>query len=211
MSLGVPRRFRYDCCDFITPSSPVKALVDFFPVLAFFVAYMVFGQDIYLATKVFMAATLLQIVYLLIRRQPITLMHKAVAVIAFGLGGLALFLHNPIFIKWKPTVANWLIAAVFLGSQYYGEKPMVQRVFEQVAQMDARSWRQLNWAWVIFSVFLGALNLYVVYNFSELFWVKFKLFGLIGLSFAFGIAQVFWIMSRSSSAEANSADSTGVK
>ena len=189
----------------------MKALVDLFPVVAFFGTYMVFGQDIYLATKVLMAATALQIAYLLVRRQTLTFMHKAVAVIAFGLGGLALVLHNPLFIKWKPTVANWLIAGVFLGSQYYGEKTMVERMFDQVAQLDARNWRKLNWAWVIFSVFLGALNLYVVYSFSEVVWVKFKLFGLIGLSFAFAIAQMIWIFSKSQREQPDPADSSGAQ
>ena len=190
---------------------PVKALFDFFPVVAFFITYVAFGQDIYLATKVMMAATLLQVSYLLVRRQPITFTHGASAFLAWGLGGLALALHNPLFIKWKPTVAYWLFAVAFLGSQYFGaKKPLLQRALGEAATLEPRDWRQLNVAWVIFFAFLGLLNLYVVYNFSEAFWVKFKLFGALGLTLAFSIAQGVWIAMRSAPEHPDSADKSSV-
>jgi len=190
----------------------VKALFDFFPIVAFFAAYFAFGQDIYLATKVMMGATALQIGYLLVRRHPIGFPHAANAFFAFGLGGLALVLHNPLFIQWKPTIANWVIAAAFLSSQLIGEKkPLMQRAFGEIAHLEDRDWRRLNVAWIVFSLFLSFLNLYVVYNFSEAFWVKFKLFGLIGLSLAFSIAQTVWIFQRSTAVEPDSADESGAR
>ena len=189
----------------------MKALFDFFPVLAFFVAYMAFGRDIYLATKVMMAATFLQIAYLLVRRRPISFTHISSAVLAWGLGGLALALHNPLFIKWKPTVAYWTFAAFFLGSQYIGEKPLLQRALGHAAQLDALNWRRLNFAWVVFFVFLGALNVYVIYNFSEEFWVKFKLFGGIGLTLVFSLAQGVWIATKSTPEQPESPDGSGVR
>jgi intracellular septation protein len=188
----------------------VKALFDFFPVVAFFAAYMAFGQDIYLATKVMMAATLLQVLYLLARRQPITFTHAASAFLAWGLGGLALALHNPLFIKWKPTVAYWLFAVFFAGSQFIGEKPLLQRALGHAANLEPRDWRQLNIAWAIFFACLGVLNLYVVYNFSEAFWVKFKLFGALGLTLAFSIVQGVWIAMRSTPEQPGSADKSSV-
>lgn len=190
----------------------MKALFDFFPVVAFFATYMAFGQDIYLATKVMMGATALQMGYLLVRRQPITFTHASSAFLAWGLGGLALALHNPLFIKWKPTVAYWLFAVAFLGSQFIGEKkPLLQRALGESAHLDPRDWRHLNVAWTIFFAFLGFLNLYVVYNFSEAFWVKFKLFGGLGLTLAFSIAQGIWIAMRSTPSEPDSADESGAR
>jgi intracellular septation protein len=187
----------------------VKALFDFFPVAAFFGTYMAFGQDIYLATKVMMGATLLQMAYLAVRRLPIRFTHVISAVLAWGLGGMALALHNPLFIKWKPTVVYWLFAVLFLGSQYVGDKPLMQRGLEHAAQLDARSWRRLNVAWTIFFAVMGVLNVYVVYNFSEAFWVKYKLFGGLGLTLAFSLAQGVWIASRTPPEHADSPGSSG--
>jgi intracellular septation protein len=189
----------------------VKALFDFVPVVAFFVAYMAFGRDIYLATKVMMVATLIQMVYLLVRRQPISFTHVSSAVLAWGLGGMALALHNPLFIKWKPTVAYWTFAAFFLGSHYIGDKPLLQRALGHAAQLDAKNWRRLNFAWVVFFVFLGALNVYVVYNYSEEFWVKFKLFGGIGLTLAFSLAQGVWIAMKNGPEQPESPDGSGAR
>lgn len=174
----------------------MKILFDFFPVLAFFITYVAFGQDIYLATKVMMVATALQMGYLLLLRKPIGATPIISAALAWGLGGLALLLHNPMFIKLKPTIAYWLFAAIFLGSQYIGGKPLLQRALEEAAPVDAATWRRLNLAWVTFFFALGVLNLYVVYTFSEAFWVKFKLFGGIGLTLLFSIAQGVWLARR---------------
>jgi intracellular septation protein len=191
--------------------SPVKALFDFFPVAAFFGTYMAFGQDIYLATKVMMAATLAQMAYLVMRRLPIRFTHVISAVLAWGLGGMALIFHNALFIKWKPTVVYWMFAAVFLGSQFIGDKPIMQRGLEHAAQLDSRSWRRLNIAWAIFFALMGALNLYVVYNFSEAFWVKYKLFGGLGLTLAFSLAQGVWIASRVPSEQPESPGGSGAQ
>jgi intracellular septation protein len=171
----------------------VKALFDLFPIVAFVVTYLFFGRDIYLATKVIMAATAIQMAYLVVRRQPIGFLHVASAVLAWGLGGLSLLLHNPLFIKWKPTIASWMFAAAFIGSQYVGEKPLIQRMFGPAVHLDERGWRQLNLVSFVFYVFLGVVNLYVVYNFSEEFWVKFKLTGLMGFTFAFFLAIGVWL------------------
>jgi len=190
----------------------LKALFDFLPVVAFFVAYMAFGRDIYLATKVTMVATLLQMVFLRVRRLPITFTNIAVAVMVWGLGGLTLALHNPLFIKWKPTVVYWIFAAFFIGSQYIGDKPLLERALGHAAELDRASWRRFSWAWAVFFLLLGALNVYVLYNFSEEFWVKFKLFGCLGLVFAFSLAQGVWIAMKSAPEKpAESTDNSGAQ
>ena len=109
------------------------------------------------------------------------------------LGGATLALRNPLFLFWKPTVLNWAVALVFLGSQYIGAKPIVQRMMESAAQLTAAQWRTLNQIWVAFFVFIGALNIYGAYSLSEAFWVKFKLFGMLGLTLAFVIIQTIWL------------------
>ena len=163
----------------------MKALFDFFPVVAFFVAYMAFGQDIYLATKVMMAATAIQIPYLLVRRQPISFTHIASAVLAWGLGGMALALHNPLFIKWKPTILYWLFAGALLAGRLVWHKNFVKALLsEQITVPDA-VWDRLAQVWIGFFALLGVVNLAVAYSVSTEAWVNFKLFGLFGITLAF--------------------------
>jgi intracellular septation protein len=105
------------------------------------------------------------------------------------LGGATLMFRNPTFLYWKPTVLNWLIAIVFLGSQWIGDKTIVQRMLGSAAELNPQQWIRLNQIWVTFFV----INLYVAYNFSEAFWVKFKLFGMLGLTLVFVIIQSIWL------------------
>ncbi|MBT8131680.1 MAG: septation protein IspZ, partial [Gammaproteobacteria bacterium] len=111
------------------------------------------------------------------------------------LGTATLFFHNPTFLYWKPTVLNWVIALVFFGSQWIGDKPIVQRMMGHAADLASNQWRTLNLMWVAFFIFSGAVNIYVAYNFSEAFWVKFKLFGMLGLTVVFVAVQSLWLAS----------------
>jgi intracellular septation protein len=90
-------------------------------------------------------------------------------------------------------VLNWAIAAVFLGSQWIGDKTIVQRMLGSAAELSRAQWNRLNQIWISFFVVVGGINLFVAYNFSEAFWVKFKLFGMLGLTVAFVIVQSIWL------------------
>jgi intracellular septation protein len=118
------------------------------------------------------------------------------------LGGITLVLRNPLFIQWKVSIVNWLFAAAFLGSQFVGDKTLVERMMGHAVQLDARFWRQLNLMWVVAFAALGAANLYVVYHFSESVWVDFKLFGMTGLLLLVAILQAVWIALRTAPAGA---------
>ncbi|NND60286.1 MAG: septation protein A [Gammaproteobacteria bacterium] len=169
----------------------MQIFYDFFPVIAFFVAYKMY--DIYVATLVIMVAIGVQIGIHYLRTRTVTRMHAISAVLVFVLGGVTLLLRNELFIQWKPTVVNWLFGLVFLGSQYIGSKPIIQRMMESSVELDPGSFRVLNTIWAGFFIFLGAINLYVVYNYSEDTWVNFKLFGMLGLTLVFAVLQGLWI------------------
>ncbi len=87
----------------------------------------------------------------------------------------------------------WLIAAVFLGSQWIGDKTVVQRMLGKAAELGPDQWIRLNQIWVVFFIIVGGVNLYVAYTFSEAFWVKFKLFGMLGITLVFVIIQSVWL------------------
>lgn len=169
----------------------MQIFYDLFPVIAFFVAYKFY--DIYVATGVIIVAVILQVGIHWLRTRTVSRMHAISAVLVFVLGGITLALRNELFIQWKPTIVNWLFGIVFYASQFIGEKPIIKRMLEQNAKLDDASWRTLNSLWAGFFMFLGAVNLYVVYNYSEDAWVNFKLFGMLGLTLLFVLAQGIWL------------------
>ena len=169
----------------------MKLLFDLFPIALFVAAY--FLSDIYVATGVLIAATLVQVIWLKLRDGSVPSIHLVTLLLLLLFGGLTIALHDPVFIKWKPTVINWLFAAVFMGSHWIGEKPLVERMMSHAIQAPRPVWVRLSWMWIAFFIGVGILNLYVAFNFAEETWVNFKLFGILGITFAFVIAQAFYL------------------
>jgi intracellular septation protein len=104
-------------------------------------------------------------------------------------GGITLLLQDEVFLKWKPTVVNWLFGAAFLGSQFIGSKTIIERMMGHAIELPAAIWTRLNLAWTVFFIALGIINLYVAFNFDTDTWVDFKLFGMLGLTIVFVLAQ----------------------
>jgi intracellular septation protein len=169
----------------------MKMLVDLFPVLLFFVAYQLF--DIYVATQVAIAAAALQVAYNKLRYGRVENMHWVTLGLLVVFGGLTLALRDPTFIKWKPTVVNWLFAAAFLFSQLFMKRSLLRRMMDHAVTLPDSGWLRLNIAWVAFFFAMGVLNLYVAYNYPEEVWVNFKLFGFLGLTLLFMLGQGFYL------------------
>lgn len=169
----------------------MKMLADLFPVILFFVAYQLF--DIYVATQVAIAAAALQVAYNKLRHGRVETAHWVTLGLLVVFGGLTLALHDPTFIKWKPTVVNWLFAAAFLLSQLFMRRSLLRRMMDHAVSLPDPVWARLNAAWVAFFFAMGVLNLHVAYNFSEEIWVNFKLFGFLGLTLVFMLAQGLYL------------------
>jgi intracellular septation protein len=169
----------------------LKFLFDFFPVILFFVAFKV--ADIYWATAVAIAATVVQIGYVLARGRKVTGMQWASLVIIGVFGGATLLLRDETFIKWKPTVLYWLAGVVFLGALAFRQNLVKAVMREGGLELPEPVWTKLAVAWGVFFIFKGSLNLWVAHAFSTEAWVNFKLFGGMGLMLAFVLAQAMWI------------------
>ncbi len=169
----------------------MKLLFDLFPVILFFVAYKM--ADIYVATAVAIAAGFVQVGYSYLRHRKVETMHWVTLGLLVVFGGMTLLLRDPTFIKWKPSVVNWLFALAFLGSSLFMERNLLQRSMEHAIKLPSHIWTRLNLAWVTFFILMGLLNLYVAYNFEEDIWVDFKLFGMMGLTLLFLLAQGFYL------------------
>jgi intracellular septation protein len=165
----------------------MKFLFDLFPVILFFAAYKFAG--IYAATGVAIVATIAQVGWVHFRHGKVDKMLWVSLGLIVVFGGMTLLLHDPTFIKWKPTILYWLFATVLLGSALLFRKNLIRAMLEQQVSLPEPLWPRLNLAWVAFFAAMGGLNLYVAYNYSEADWVNFKLFGGMGLMLAFIVAQ----------------------
>jgi intracellular septation protein len=176
----------------------MSLLIEFFPLLAFLAAYR-WGGGIYPATIILMIAMVvsLGISWLRARRMPAIQAGSTALVLVFG--AATLILRNARFIQWKPTVLMWLVAIAFLISAFVGEKPLAQRFLEPMLpdlKPARRDWLRVNVAWIVFGLFMGALNLFVVYRYTEAVWANFKVFGVMGAMFIFLFGQLLWLHRR---------------
>lgn len=169
----------------------MQLFIDYLPILIFFGSY--FYEGIYFATAVLMVVMPIVLIVQWLITKKLNKIYGASTILVLVLGSATLLLKNPLFLYWKPTVLNWAIALAFLGSQFIGDKPFVRRMLGSAAELKSDQWKRLNLIWVVFFILIGAINLYVAYNFSEPTWVKFKLFGMLGLTLAFVIVQTIWL------------------
>ncbi len=167
-------------------------LYDFLPVVFFFIAFKIYG--IYVATVVGIVATALQVLISLVWKKKLDKQQLVTLIVFVIFGSMTLYFHNPIFVKWKPTIIFWVFAVSFLMSQLFMKKTLIQRMLEHL--LDGQSdpipryvWARLNLAWTGFFFFLGSINLYVAYSYSTEAWVNFKLFGVLGMLILFSFFQ----------------------
>jgi intracellular septation protein len=170
----------------------MKILFDFFPIILFFIVYKQYDdtqQGFMAATAVLIVASILQFGWSWWRHRRIERMPLIALILLLFFGGITLLLQDEVFLKWKPTVVNWLFGAAFLGSQFIGSKTIIERMMGHAIELPAAIWTRLNLAWTVFFIALGIINLYVAFNFDTDTWVDFKLFGMLGLTIVFVLAQ----------------------
>ncbi|MEE9413139.1 MAG: septation protein A [Methylococcales bacterium] len=168
-----------------------KILWDFFPILLFFIVYKQF--DIYIATATLMGASALQVLIGWITTRRVEKMHMFTLILVLVLGTATLLLQDERFIKWKPSIVNWLFAIVFLGSHFIGERPIIQRMMSDHISMPDTIWFRLSLSWILFFIISGIANIIVVFNFDTDTWVNFKLFGMLGMTLVFVILQSIFL------------------
>lgn len=173
----------------------MKFLFDFFPIIAFFIAFYIpedREQGIYIATYTIIIATTIQIILYWLLYKKFEKMHLITFAVVLVFGGLTIYLNDENFIKWKPTIVNWCFSLAFIGSHFIGEKTLIERMLtmaESKLELPTPVWRNLNISWALFFIFMGFVNLYVAFNYSTEFWVNFKAWGmtLLNLSFMIGM------------------------
>ncbi len=153
----------------------MKILIDFFPILLFFGAYKFY--DIYVATAVLMAATVLQTGLMYAIDRKLQTMQKITLALILVFGTLTLALHDDRFIKWKPTVLYAAMAIALAVALWALKKNYLKLLLGSQLELPDAVWMRLNVAWIIYCAFMAALNGYVAAFYSTEVWVNFKLWG----------------------------------
>lgn len=169
----------------------MKAFQDLIPAVVFFAAYSF--RDIYFATACLIAVTVVHALITWARGKSLETAQRVTLIAVVLFGGLTLFLRNPLFVMWKPTVVYVIMAACFLGSRWFGEKTLVERMMGGHMKLPAAVWNGMNTSWAVFFLVMSVTNLAVAYKFSEATWVHFKLYGFTLLTFVFVFGQMFLV------------------
>jgi len=169
----------------------MKQLLEFIPIILFFIAYKFY--DIYIATAVVIVATIIQVGITWFKYKKVETMQWVTLGLILVMGGATIYLQNEQFIKWKLTIIEWLFGLAFIGSQFFGKKLLVERMMGASLELPAAIWKKLNWMWATFFISVGFINIYVMQNYNTDDWVTFKTFGVPGLMIVFIVLQMVFI------------------
>ncbi len=168
----------------------IKFATDFGPLLAFFLIYYKNDKDLVSAIPALIIATLIAIcvIYMLEKRIPVLPLMGAILVCLFG--GLTIFFDNPIFIYLKPTIINLIFAFVLFFGKVVLNKNFLKKLFESSIKLEEAGWDKLIIRWVGFFIFLAILNEAVWRTQTEEFWINFKVWGILPITFIFTAFQL---------------------
>ncbi|MES2624350.1 MAG: inner membrane-spanning protein YciB [Pseudomonadota bacterium] len=200
----------------------MKQFLEYIPLIFFLIIYklderlVTLGSFEFTFGGIFSATAFLMIGYILVfgymwkSQGSLTRMQWVIFAAMLVFCGFTLFFHSETILKWKAPVANWIMAAVFLGSQFVGKQNMTKTMFGQVVTMPDQRWNRLNIAWVFVFLIVGTSNLFVAFTFPD-YWVDFKVFGSMGMVLLAVIGQIFYIYPYLQEEEAQAAEEKSEK
>jgi len=168
----------------------IKLASDFGPLLVFFIVYFGNDHNLKVAIPPFIIATLISliIIYFMEKRIPMVPLTGAILITLFG--GLTLYFDNKVFFYMKPTIINLLFAGVLFFGKYFTKKPLLMIFFQSAVVLENEGWKKMTERWIAFFIFVAILNEIVWRTQTEVFWVNFKVWGLLPISFIFAASQI---------------------
>lgn len=171
----------------------LAVILDWVPLICFFIAFKIHG--IYFATKVLIVASLCQLaINKFLLNKNIEPINWAIFALILVTGGLTLFFHNESFIKWKPTILYIAFAIAFLATPSIKKAGLAEIMLASKIELPPIAWKKLNHGFILFFVFMAALNTYVFMQFSTETWVNYKLFGTLAMTTLFMLAVSYYII-----------------
>jgi len=167
----------------------IKVIADFGPLLIFFILYFNNENDLKAAIPPFVIATIISLIIIYFLEKKISMVPLTGGVLITLFGGLTLYFDNKIFFYMKPTIINLLFALILFFGKFFTQKPLLKIFFQNAFNLEDEGWKKLNYRWISFFIFVAILNEIVWRTQSEAFWVNFKVWGLLPISFIFAASQ----------------------
>ena len=170
--------------------SLLKFITDFGPLLVFLFFYYNSDKNLKIAIPPFIIATIiaLAVVWVLEKKIPMVPLIGGILITLFG--GLTIYFNNPIFIYIKPTIINILFGLAILFGKYFSKEPVLKKILEKSLSLTDEGWKILNDRWMYFFFSLALINEIVWRTQTEEFWVNFKVWGLLPITFVFSAFQI---------------------
>ena len=171
----------------------MQQLLEYFAVIAFVAVYFL-TKDVFLATGVLLAVIVAQVAFYKVTKRPLSNELKITFWVSLVLGGMTLLLRDETFIQWKPSIVSWAIALGLVGAQLFAGMSLLKKMMGSALTLEDSVWRNLTYGWAVGFAASGAINLWVVNNFSMDTWVTFKLFGLMGLNLLYVFIMMAYLV-----------------
>ena len=170
--------------------SILKFITDFGPLLIFFVIYYNSGKNLRVAIPPLIIATIVAVIIVWFIEKKIPYIPLLGGILISFFGGLTIYFNNPVFIYMKPTIINLLFAIALFFGKFFSNEPILKKILGKSIKLYDEGWKILNIRWMYFFIFLAIMNELVWRTQSEEFWVNFKVWGLMPITFVFAIFQV---------------------
>ena len=170
--------------------SLIKFFTDFGPLLIFFLYYYNNDKNLKIAIPPFIIATIVALIIVWILEKKIPMIPLIGGLLITIFGGLTIYFDNPIFIYIKPTIINILFGLALIFGKYFTSEPVLKKLMGKSVSLTNEGWELLNKRWIYFFFGLAILNELVWRTQSEEFWVNFKVWGLLPITFIFTAFQI---------------------
>ena len=167
----------------------MKALLDFVPLVVFFVLAKM--ETIFIATQgLLIASVAVYSLHFILQKGRLEKSQWITLLLTLAFGGLTLYLHDDIWLRWKSPIINWIFGTAFLVSPLVGKNPipLAKRFLASMFELTESAWKKLNLAWAVFFYILGCLHLVFAFVYPAL-WIDFKVFGSTAIMILFMIGQ----------------------
>ena len=158
--------------------------------MIFFYYYYDSGKDLKVAIPPFIIATILALIVVWLFEKKIPKVPLLSGILITFFGGLTIYFNNPVFIYIKPTIINILFGLALIFGRYFTNEPIMKKLMGKSVSLTNEGWEILNKRWIYFFFGLAILNEMVWRTQSEEFWVNFKVWGLLPITFVFAASQV---------------------
>jgi intracellular septation protein len=170
--------------------SLLKFVTDFGPLLVFLLFYYNSDKNLEIAIPPFIIATILALIVVWILEKKIPMVPLIGGILITLFGGLTIYFDNPIFIYIKPTIINILFGLAILFGKYFSKEPVLKKILGKSLPLTDEGWKILNDRWMYFFFSLALINEIVWRTQTEEFWVNFKVWGLLPITFVFSAFQI---------------------